>query len=56
MSRKQSPSMLLLDQHRQEIKALLNNRASVALLVRTFGTSANTMKKYIKSLKGEKNE
>jgi len=52
MSRKQSPSMLLLDQHRQEIKKLLNNKASVALLVRTFGTSANTMKKYIKSLKG----
>ena len=45
MSRKQSPSMLLLDQHRQEIEALLNNKASVALLVRKFGTSANTMKK-----------
>lgn len=56
MSRKQSPSMLLLDQHRQEIEALLNNKASVALLVRTFGTSANTMKKYIKSLKGGKDD
>ena len=56
MSRKQSPSMLLLDQHRKEIEALLNNKASVALLVRTFGTSANTIKKYIKSLKGKKDE
>lgn len=54
--RKQSPSMLLLDQHQQEIEALLNNKASVALLVRTFGTSANTMKKYIKSLKGGRDE
>jgi len=52
MIRKQSPSMLLLDQHRQEIEALLNNKASVALLVRKFGTCTNTMKKYIKSLKG----
>jgi len=51
MSRKQSPSMLLLDQHQQEIETLLNNKASIALLVRMFGTSANTMKKYIKSLK-----
>lgn len=56
MSRKQSPSMLLLDQHRQEIEELVNNKASVALLVRKFGTSANTMKKYIKSLKGRKDE
>ena len=56
MSRKQSPSMLLLDQHRQEIEELLNKKASVALLVRKFGTSANTMKKYIKSLKGGEDE
>lgn len=56
MNRKQSPSMLLLNQHRQEIEELLSKKASVALLVRTFGTSANTMKKYIKSLKGGEDE
>lgn len=50
--RKQSPSMLLLDQHRQEIEEMLKNGASEAFLVRTFGTSANTMRKYVKSLKG----
>ena len=56
MSRKQSPSMLLLDQHRQEIEELLNNKASVALLVRKFGTSANTMKKYKCCLQQAKEE
>ena len=54
--RKQSPSFLLLDQHRQEIEELVNKKASVALLVRKFGTSANTMKKYIKILKGDNDE
>lgn len=56
MSRKQSPSFLLLDQHRQEIEELIKNKASTALLVRKFGTCANTMKKYIKSIKGDKDE